>query len=98
MTASGPVDVLTDVAKAGQTSPVPGEKILRATTYAVALDWTALTPGTAMDAILQLDVAENFSTFRPDGRHAEALTTVLDQVVAWSAALAPLRRPATVAA
>jgi penicillin amidase len=65
-TKHGPLvsDVLPDVAKAGQTSLVPGEKVLRATTYAVALDWTALTPGTAMDAILELDVADDFSSFR----------------------------------
>lgn len=65
-TKHGPLvsDVLSDVAKAGQTSPVPGEKVLRATTYAVALNWTALTPGNAMDAILELNVAQDFSSFR----------------------------------
>ncbi|GAB3279084.1 hypothetical protein GCM10027456_71350 [Kineosporia babensis] len=65
-TKHGPLvsDVLTDVAKAGQTSPVPGEKVLRGSTYAVALNWTALTPGTAMDAILELNVAQDFSSFR----------------------------------
>ena len=39
---------------------------------------------------------ENYSKFIPNERHAEALTAVLDQVVAWSAALAPLRKPVTV--
>lgn len=34
---------------------------------------------------------ENFSTFRPGEHHLPALQTLLDQVVAWSAALAPLR-------
>ncbi|MFI9533312.1 NADPH-dependent FMN reductase [Nocardia fusca] len=36
---------------------------------------------------------ENFTTFTPRDHHAAALGTLLDQVLAWSAALAPLRRP-----
>jgi NAD(P)H-dependent FMN reductase len=38
---------------------------------------------------------ENFSTFRPGDYNATSLSTLLDQVVAWSTALAPLRQPAT---
>ncbi|MEH0821684.1 MULTISPECIES: NADPH-dependent FMN reductase [unclassified Micromonospora] len=34
---------------------------------------------------------ENFSTFKPGDHQRDALTTTLDQVVAWSRALAPLR-------
>ncbi|GHJ42021.1 NADPH-dependent FMN reductase [Streptomyces sp. TS71-3] len=34
---------------------------------------------------------ENFSTFKPGDHQREALNTTLDQVVAWSKALAPLR-------
>jgi NAD(P)H-dependent FMN reductase len=34
---------------------------------------------------------ENFSKFTPDQRHTKSLDTMLDQVVAWSNALAPLR-------
>jgi NAD(P)H-dependent FMN reductase len=34
---------------------------------------------------------ENFSVFRPGDYNLDALTTMLDQVVAWSTALAPLR-------
>jgi NAD(P)H-dependent FMN reductase len=34
---------------------------------------------------------ENFSVFKPGDHHLPALTTTLDQVVAWSNALAPLR-------
>lgn len=34
---------------------------------------------------------ENFSTFTPGKHQRDALTTTLDQVVAWSQALAPLR-------
>jgi len=37
---------------------------------------------------------ENYSTFVPDERQAATLGTVLDQVVAWSKALTPLRAPA----
>jgi hypothetical protein len=39
---------------------------------------------------------ENFSKFIPSERQEEALAVVLDQVVEWSTALAPLRAPAVV--
>jgi NAD(P)H-dependent FMN reductase len=39
---------------------------------------------------------ENFSVFLPNERHEQQLSAVLDQTVAWSAALAHLRTPATV--
>ncbi|MEV4720110.1 NAD(P)H-dependent oxidoreductase [Micromonospora noduli] len=35
---------------------------------------------------------ENFSVFKPNQFHQDSLTATLDQVVAWSAALAPLRK------
>jgi NAD(P)H-dependent FMN reductase len=34
---------------------------------------------------------ENFSTFKPGDYNLDALTVLLDQVIAWSTALAPLR-------
>jgi alpha/beta superfamily hydrolase len=34
---------------------------------------------------------ENFSVFKPADSHRDAVTATLDQVVAWSNALAPLR-------
>ena len=34
---------------------------------------------------------ENYSKFNPDPRNEKLLNTMLDQVVAWSAALKPLR-------
>jgi alpha/beta superfamily hydrolase len=34
---------------------------------------------------------ENFSVFKPAESHRDAVTATLDQVVAWSNALAPLR-------
>jgi NAD(P)H-dependent FMN reductase len=41
---------------------------------------------------------ENFSVFRPGDYNRAALDTLLDQVVAWSTALAPLRQAAAAAA
>jgi NAD(P)H-dependent FMN reductase len=41
---------------------------------------------------------ENFSVFKPGAYNVGALHTLLDQVVAWSAALAPLRNAVSVAA
>ena len=35
---------------------------------------------------------EDFTSFNPAGRHEDTLTTLLDQVLAWGAALKPLRR------
>lgn len=43
-------------------------------------------------------LTENFSVFKPGDYNTAALDTLLDQVIAWSAALAPLRRPAVTAA
>ncbi len=65
-TSHGPVisDVIGDIATAGNTAPAPGEKHSRDTRYAVSLAWTALRPGTAMDALLELDVARDFDSFR----------------------------------
>jgi NAD(P)H-dependent FMN reductase len=37
---------------------------------------------------------ENFSVFKPSDYTQAALETLLDQVIAWSTALAPLRQPA----
>jgi len=34
---------------------------------------------------------ENFSVFKPGDYNIEALNVLLDQVIAWSGALAPLR-------
>ena len=37
---------------------------------------------------------ENYSVFLPKEQHEQALATVLDQVVTWSKALAPVREAA----
>jgi NAD(P)H-dependent FMN reductase len=34
---------------------------------------------------------ENFSVFKPDGRHEQSVNAVFDQVIAWSGALKPVR-------
>lgn len=36
---------------------------------------------------------ENFTTFKPAAMHEKAVSAMLDQVVAWSGALKPLRHP-----
>src|SRR6476619_179614 len=41
---------------------------------------------------------DNYSVFKPSAYHVAALNTLLDQVVAWSSALAPRREPAMKAA
>jgi NAD(P)H-dependent FMN reductase len=41
---------------------------------------------------------EDLTTFKPSEFNVEALNTLLDQVIAWSNALAPLRAPAPAAA
>jgi hypothetical protein len=46
---------------------------------------------TAQVALSLFTDFENFSVFKPDPRHADALKTMLDQVIAWSGALKPLR-------
>ena len=49
-------------------------------------------------ALSLLTEFENFSVFKPGDYNRGALDTLLDQVIAWSAALAPLRQPAATAA
>ena len=46
-------------------------------------------------ALSLLTEFENFSVFKPGDYNLAALDTLLDQVIAWSAALAPLRQLAT---
>jgi NAD(P)H-dependent FMN reductase len=45
-------------------------------------------------ALSLLTEFENFSVFKPGDYNQGALNTLLDQVIAWSNALAPLRQPA----
>ncbi len=48
-------------------------------------------------ALSLLTEFENFSVFKPGAYNVAALDTLLDQVVAWSTALASLRQPAATA-
>src|SRR6266508_777727 len=48
-------------------------------------------------ALSMITEFENLSVFKPGGYNVGALQTLLDQVIAWSAALAPLRTAGAVA-
>ncbi|QMU79460.1 penicillin acylase family protein [Streptacidiphilus sp. PB12-B1b] len=48
----------------GQSAPVDGTAPPRGSGYAIALKWTALTPGRTMDAVFELDRATDFTQFR----------------------------------
>ncbi|WP_338750196.1 penicillin acylase family protein [Janibacter alittae] len=62
-TGHGPIlsDVVPSAAAAGRDVEVEGRA---ASSYAVSLAWTALTPSTTADAILELNSATNFDQFR----------------------------------
>jgi NAD(P)H-dependent FMN reductase len=49
-------------------------------------------------ALSLLTEFENFSVFKPGDYNRAALDTLLDQLIAWSTALAPLRQPTPAAA
>ncbi len=49
-------------------------------------------------ALSMITEFENYSVFKPGDHTVQALDTMLDQVVAWSTALAPLRLASAVAA
>ena len=65
-TGHGPLlsDVMDDVRTAGVRSPVPKGSPARRQGYGVSLAWTALTPGHDMDAILAVNRATDFDSFR----------------------------------
>jgi len=68
-TVHGPVlsDVIDEVADAGSRAPTEQEGDENET-YAVSLAWTGLLPGRTADAILDLDLATNFTDFREAAR------------------------------
>ncbi|MBP0460500.1 penicillin acylase family protein [Streptomyces montanisoli] len=72
-TVHGPVvsDRDEELAKVGQQAPVANLAPDRGSGYAVSLEWTALTPGKTMDAVFELDKAQNFSQFRSAARDFE---------------------------
>ena len=57
-------DVVDDVRDVGRSAPVARGVPARGPGYAVALAWTALTPGRTMDAIFGIDAARDFAEFR----------------------------------
>lgn len=66
-TNQGPLisDVNKSTTEVGKVAPVMDASAPdRGTGYAVALRWTALTPGTTADAVFELDLAHNWDEFR----------------------------------
>ncbi|MFF7730631.1 penicillin acylase family protein [Streptomyces sp. NPDC008001] len=65
-TRNGPVvsDRNTELGKVGQDAPVKDPAPDRAEGYAVSLRWTALEPGRTMDALMDLNRAGDFASFR----------------------------------
>jgi penicillin amidase len=65
-TEHGPIvsDASEDIAEVGVTAPNGVGAPPRGDGYAVALKWTALTPGRTMDAVTKLNTAQTFEQFR----------------------------------
>ncbi|WP_137988828.1 penicillin acylase family protein [Streptomyces vilmorinianum] len=72
-TEHGPLvsDRSTELEKVGQKAPVGNAAPDRGTGYAVSLQWTALRPGSSMDAVFELDRAKNFEQFRAAAKKFE---------------------------
>ena len=73
-TDAGPLlsDVIDSVRTAGRRAPVPRGSPLREGGYAVALRWTASSPGHDMDALFAVDSAIDFATFRSGVQRLDA--------------------------
>ncbi len=71
-TEHGPLvsDASDELTTVGQKAPDSGGS--RDADYAVALEWTALTPGATMDALTDLNVAATWQDFRKAAREFEA--------------------------
>ncbi len=65
-TVNGPIisDRDSEMADVGGTAPVDADAPDRGSGYAVALNWTALTPSKTMDAVFSLNAATDFDEFR----------------------------------
>lgn len=65
-TNNGPVisDRADELLRVGETAPVQDAAPDRSGGYAVALRWTALDPGKSMDAVFEIDKAQDFTQFR----------------------------------
>jgi penicillin amidase len=69
-TEHGPLvsDADPDIAEVGRVAPDGAAAPPRGDGYAVALRWTALTPGRTMDAVTLLNTAQTFQEFREAAR------------------------------
>lgn len=69
-TNNGPLisDRSDELEKVGQKAPVTNSAPDRGDGYAVALRWTALDPGTSMEALFKLNRAKDFKEFREAAR------------------------------
>ncbi len=65
-------DVSDDIAAVGGDAPVPAASPPRDEGYAVALQWTALTPGRTADSLFAINSASNFDDFREAVRDFQA--------------------------
>ncbi|WP_328676881.1 penicillin acylase family protein [Streptomyces sp. NBC_00322] len=72
-TEHGPLvsDRSDELEKVGQKAPVSNSAPDRGAGYGVALQWTALQAGRSMDAVLALDRAKDFATFRAAAKNFE---------------------------
>ncbi|UNO41526.1 penicillin acylase family protein [Streptomyces sp. MST-110588] len=70
-TENGPLvsDRRDELSKVGRKAPVGNAAPDRGDGYAVSLRWTALDPGTSMDAVFELNRAKNFTEFRKAAGH-----------------------------
>ncbi|MFP1629577.1 penicillin acylase family protein [Streptomyces sp. 5K101] len=72
-TEHGPLvsDRSEELEKVGERAPVSNAAPDRGTGYAVSLQWTALQPGTSMNAVFELNRAKDFTSFRRAARAFE---------------------------
>ncbi|WP_418957548.1 penicillin acylase family protein [Streptomyces tritici] len=65
-TGHGPLvsDRSSELERVGEEAPVETEAPDRGDGYAVSLQWTALEPGTSMDAVFELNRAKDFKQFQ----------------------------------
>ena len=65
-TRHGPLvsDVSRELSSVGANAPAPTDAPERGNGYAVAVDWTASTPGTSTDALLAMNRAGDWAAFR----------------------------------
>ncbi len=61
-----------DIADVGDNAPVPPASPPRGGGYAVALQWTALTPGRTADSLFAINASSSFDDFREAARDFQA--------------------------